>query len=598
MEPIQLKSGLSMLVLAFLSFLLFISCREEEDGFAITNDLRVLYVSVNGDRSATGVSELPVTSSVEMVFSHGLDQEAFEEALDISPSLDYTVSYDETSSFVTITPDVRMEYDVDYTISLPQGSYGAKGESTKADFVYEFNTSEFTPPSITLSADQTSFFEGEVVTVTATISQVVFDDVTFDLVFSGSAEGEGVDFSSSVASVTIPAQQTQATFTITAVEGDAIEGNESIVIQLDNIVNATYNPANPFTLSLGDTAPALELKGVMHLRAGTSNGVRAVHLNVLEDIADLSTYGLEINSNGTTTPIDPANLDYFFPAMAVSAGDQILVVRDLDAANATAYFDVCFSEFDHVLQTGAMTHNGDDAILLYNEGVAIETFGELAVDGSGQPWEYTGSWGYKVGSEWIYGTLDCANDVGTGTTQNSSCVYPLCGPALRLMGVSSLLWDGSGTNGGKFVHVQAMRDITDLSSFGIGVANNGGGTDGVEFTFPAESVSEGDHILIAREPATIGGYFGTCNSIFAKVYQSDIMQQNGDDAVELFENEVAIETFGDVTYASGEGASQSWYYANAWAYKVGTTWTYGGEDCAITATSNETSLCSYVLCNQ
>ena len=31
---------------------------------------------------------------------------------------------------------------------------------------------------------------------------------------------------------------------------------------------------------------------------------------------------------------------------------------------------------------------------------------------------------------------------------------------------------------------------------GLGVANNGGGTDGMEFTFPATSVSAGDDILV------------------------------------------------------------------------------------------------------
>ena len=39
----------------------------------------------------------------------------------------------------------------------------------------------------------------------------------------------------------------------------------------------------------------------------------------------------------------------------------------------------------------------------------------------------------------------------------------------------------SGGNDGKAVHLVATSDIADLSVFGIGVANNGGGTDGEEF---------------------------------------------------------------------------------------------------------------------
>ncbi len=598
MKNVSLHTLLRWLMLALIPIVVFVSCREDEDGFAITNDLRVLYVSVNGNRAETGAAALPVTSSVQMVFSHGLDETAFENALSVTPPLDYTITYDETSSFVTITPDLRLDYDVTYTISLPQGSYGADGEATKENFSYVISTSEFVPPTITLSADPTSFFEGEVVTVTATLSQIIFDDVTFDLVFTGSAEGEGVDYTASTTSITIPAQQTTATFTLTAIEGDAIEGNENIIINLENIENATYSPAQPFTISLGDRAPSLELKGVMHLKTSTNgNGVRAVHLNVLKDIADLSTYGLEVNTNGTATPINPANLDYFFPAMAVTAGDQILVVRDVDAANATAYFDGCFSDFDHVLQTAAMSHNGDDAILLFNEGVAIETFGELAVDGTGQPWEYTGSWGYKLGGEWIYGAIDCANNVDTGTTQTSSCVYPMCSEGLEFKGIMDL-----NHNGGKNLrayHLFALQDIADLSVFGAGIASNGQATsDGVEIPFSNISVQAGDHILVIREAdiANAQAYFEDCYSKFDHIVSvpGTLLSSNGDDTIELFKDNVLIETYGQLGV---DGTGQVWDYDDSWAYKVGGVWTYGGVGCSTAAITNATSSCVYTFCD-
>jgi len=586
------------LMFALIPIVLLTACREDEDGFAITNDLRVLYVSVNGNRAETGAAALPVSSSVQMVFSHGLDQTAFENALSVTPDLDYTITYDETSSFVTISPDTRLDYDVTYTISLPQGSYGADGEATKEDFSYSISTSEFVPPSITLSATSMSFFEGEEVTVTATLSQVIFDDVTFDLVFTGSAEGEGVDYTASTTSITIPAQQTTATFTLSAIEGDAIEGNENISISLENIVNGTYTPAQPFTIALGDRAPSIELKGVMHLKTSTNgNGVRAVHLNVLKDIADLSTYGIEVNSNGSVTPINPLALDYFFPAMAVSAGDQILLVRDADAANAQVYFGACYAGFDHVLQTAAMSQNGDDAILLYNDGVSIETFGALAVDGTGQPWEYTGTWGYKLGEEWIYGTIDCANNVDTGTTQTSACVYPMCSAGLELKGIMDL-----NHNGGKNIrayHVFALQDIADLSEFGVGIASNGQATsDGVEIPFTNISVEAGDHILVIREAdiANAQAYFEGCYGKFDHIVSvpGTLLSSNGDDTIELFKNNTLIETYGALGV---DGTGQLWDYDDSWAYKVGSVWTYGGVGCSTAAITNATSSCQYTFCN-
>ena len=39
--------------------------------------------------------------------------------------------------------------------------------------------------------------------------------------------------------------------------------------------------------------------------------------------------------------------------------------------------------------------------------------------------------------------------------------------------------------------LRANQDIADLSIYGLGVANNGGGTDGVEYRFASRTVSAG-----------------------------------------------------------------------------------------------------------
>ena len=41
----------------------------------------------------------------------------------------------------------------------------------------------------------------------------------------------------------------------------------------------------------------------------------------------------------------------------------------------------------------------------------------------------------------------------------------------------------------KGVELYAINDISNLSGYGLGSANNGGGTDGQEFTFPAVAVT-------------------------------------------------------------------------------------------------------------
>ena len=100
--------------------------------------------------------------------------------------------------------------------------------------------------------------------------------------------------------------------------------------------------------------------------------------------------------------------------------------------------------------------------------------------------------------------------------------------ALRLRGVMD--FDLFGSNGKAF-HLYAQQDISDLSVFGIGVANNGGGSDGQEQILPVMSVSEGDHILLALFPEAIASYLGNCYRILimslwpAKIFPIMAMMQ-------------------------------------------------------------------------
>ena len=122
---------------------------------------------------------------------------------------------------------------------------------------------------------------------------------------------------------------------------------------------------------------------------------------------------------------------------------------------------------------------------------------------------------------------------------------------LALQGVIDFSVPTAGSDG-KAVHVLVVNDIADLSLYGIGVANNGGGTDGQEYTFPAVSVSAGDHIMVARTPSAMATYLGADVTTFmdgmvnGDSTTSTVISQNGDDAIELFYNGNVIETFGDI----------------------------------------------------
>ena len=173
---------------------------------------------------------------------------------------------------------------------------------------------------------------------------------------------------------------------------------------------------------------------------------------------------------------------------------------------------------------------------------------------------------------------------------------------LELAGVLDLDMPTGGSTG-KAIHVRALQNISDLSIYGIGIANNGGGTDGQEYTFPSINLNTGDEVIVCRDTAAINSYFVGCNP-FNLVLLDDqaVITQNGDDAIELFENGIVIETFGDINV---DGTGEPWEYKDSWAYKDasgfvtfnGLNWIMGGVDCTDGSTTSISSNCPYPYCS-
>ncbi|MEL7341712.1 MAG: hypothetical protein AAGM67_14625, partial [Bacteroidota bacterium] len=144
----------------------------------------------------------------------------------------------------------------------------------------------------------------------------------------------------------------------------------------------------------------------------------------------------------------------------------------------------------------------------------------------------------------------------------------------------------------KAIELYATSDIADLSIYGIGSANNGGGTDGEEFTLPQTSLSAGSFFYVASESDQFTAFFG-----FPPHASSNAASINGDDAVELFQNGTVIDVFGDINM---DGTGEPWDHRDGWAYRVSGTgpdgtmfqvanFTYSGVDALDNETSNATA---------
>lgn len=123
------------------------------------------------------------------------------------------------------------------------------------------------------------------------------------------------------------------------------------------------------------------------------------------------------------------------------------------------------------------------------------------------------------------------------------------------------VYDGPITGGvPKGVEITVTEAVDDLSVFGLGSANNGGGSDGEEFTFPALAASAGDVIYVASEAVQFEAFFG-----FAPHHTSSAMSINGDDAIELFRNGELWDVYG---VQSVDGTGAEWDYQDGWAYRA------------------------------
>ncbi|MBT8069663.1 MAG: lamin tail domain-containing protein [Gammaproteobacteria bacterium] len=188
-----------------------------------------------------------------------------------------------------------------------------------------------------------------------------------------------------------------------------------------------------------------------------------------------------------------------------------------------------------------------------------------------------------------------------GFSAHRQRVKCLAGIALFLLSTSAFaqdltitgVVDGPLTGGiPKAVEIYVISDVTDLSNCGVGSANNGGGSDGEEFTFPAVAAVAGSFIYVATETTAFNDFFG-----FSPDYTSDAASINGDDAIELFCGGLVIDVFGDINV---DGTGQPWEYLDGWAYRVNSSgpdgstfnisnWTFSGANALDGETSNDTA---------
>jgi len=124
----------------------------------------------------------------------------------------------------------------------------------------------------------------------------------------------------------------------------------------------------------------------------------------------------------------------------------------------------------------------------------------------------------------------------------------------------------------KALEFYVVNDIPTLADYGLARGSNGNTTDGPTYAFPNMAATAGDYLYLTSNAEAFTEWFG-----FDADFVDEIINVNGDDAIELYNNAMLIDGFGTV---GEDGTGLPWEYKDGWAYRANCTESSGAFDIA------------------
>ena len=237
----------------------------------------------------------------------------------------------------------------------------------------------------------------------------------------------------------------------------------------------------------------------------TGGTPKAIEIYVVNDVADLSIYGIANANNGDPSGGVPK---YSFPADAAAAGDYIYVTSVAPEFNQYFGFDA-----NYVAENNALSVNGDDAIELYKDGAVVDVMGVVGEDGTGMPWEYLDGWMYRKDgtgpnttytlSEWTFSGINATD----GETSNATAASPWpIGTysheaenedpvAVTIVGIQQTS-DPSGDSPLKGALVVTSGIVTAVDDDGFWIQDGEGSWTGIYINQAAPTVAQGNEVSV------------------------------------------------------------------------------------------------------
>ena len=217
---------------------------------------------------------------------------------------DYTVSGTQiviapgaTTGSVTVTAVQDTEDENDETVIVDIDTVTGGNESgTQQQTTTITDDDEPVSPDVTLAVDNASIAEADgVATFTATLSEVTTVAVTVDLEITGSATA-GDDYNASGTQIEIAAGATSGSITVTAVQDELDEPDETVVADISAVTNGTESGTQQATTTITDDD---EPQGFAVTQlTPTATGFQASFTNAIDD-ADLNLYDSQTAGSGS-----------------------------------------------------------------------------------------------------------------------------------------------------------------------------------------------------------------------------------------------------------------------------------------------------------
>ena len=360
-------------------------------------------------------------------------------------------------------------------------------------------TDDDAAPSVTLAIAPANITEAAgTATATATLSAISGQDVTVNLAFSGTATIVG-DYTSSGVQIVILAGNTSGSVTVTAVQDLLDETNETVVVDINSVINGTElgTQQDTVTITDDDAAPTVTLA-----IAPTTIVEAAGTATVTATLSAVSAQNVTVDLafSGTATNISDyvrSSTQIVILAGSLTGTATVIAVQDLlDETNETVVVDISGVTNGTELGTqfDTVTITDDDSTPTVTLAIAPATIAEAA------------------------GTATVTATLSTISGQNVIVDLAFSGTATNLSdyvssGVQIVILAGS-TSG--TVTLLAVQDLLDEASESI-VVDISNVTNGTELGTQQDTVTITDDdaapsVTLAIAPANIAEAAGTATA--------------------------------------------------------------------------------------